>query len=102
MTIGSKIKHFRTILGLSQAELARMAKVSQPVIAELEKENQQTSKKLPAIASALGVRISDLDAQYESMDLPDSVPQAAVAHVPVRGSAEAVLLAQDMLVNFNK
>ena len=54
--IGERIRIRREALGLSQNELARRAKVSQPVIFALESGEQQTTRKIAQIAAALGLR----------------------------------------------
>lgn len=64
-SVGSRIKALREAKGLSQAALARMAKVSQPVIANLEIEQQVSTKRLPEIAAALGVDVSALDPRFQ-------------------------------------
>lgn len=61
MKIGDRIRERREALGLSQNELARRSKVSQPVIFSLERGDQHTTRRIGAIASALGVSVADLD-----------------------------------------
>jgi len=73
MEIGAKIKEFRKAAGMSQGKLAKAAGVSQAVISDLESGEQQTSRKLPEIAAALGRALVDFDAIYA---LP---PNAAAA-----------------------
>jgi phage repressor protein C with HTH and peptisase S24 domain len=62
--VGNKIKELREAKGLSQNALAKMAGVSQPVVFALESGDQQTSRKIPEIASALGVEPSEIDPRY--------------------------------------
>lgn len=64
MLNGAEVTRRREALGKSQADLAREAGVSQPVINEIEKGKQQTTKKLPAIARALGCSPRDLDPDW--------------------------------------
>lgn len=64
MMVGDNIKAERERRGWSQSELARKARISQPVIAELESGAQKTTKKLPAIAAAFGLSPADLDPAY--------------------------------------
>lgn len=49
---------------MSQAALARAAKVSQQLISRLESGTDETTKKLPEIARALKVSVYDLDEKY--------------------------------------
>lgn len=62
--IGETIKRLRESKSLTQNDLARLAKVSQPTIADIESGKQQTSKKLPAIAKALGVTVAEIDKDF--------------------------------------
>ena len=64
-TLGQRIKFYREQLGLTQKQLATKARVSQPTIAELETGDQQTTRKLPAIAKALKITIADLDPDFK-------------------------------------
>jgi len=59
--IGERIRALRENRGWSQSALARYAGISQPVIFALESGEQQTTRKLPDIARALGVPVSALD-----------------------------------------
>lgn len=65
MTIGDKIKKFRTARGLSQKQLAIMAGMSEPAIRNYELGNRQPNEKqLQKIAGALEISpfaISDPD-----------------------------------------
>jgi transcriptional regulator with XRE-family HTH domain len=65
--LGGKVKARREHLGLSQAELARAAGVSQPVIAAIESGEQKTARNLPRIAMALQLDIAELDPDYPKM-----------------------------------
>lgn len=58
MDVGKKIKRFRTLLGLSQKELAQRSGMSEPAIRNYELGNRTPSdKQLEKIAGALGVSI---------------------------------------------
>jgi len=61
MTLGKNIKNKRQDLGLSQSELAKMAKISVSYLSEIENERTNPSlKTLLRIAEALKVNISEL------------------------------------------
>jgi len=64
MIDGGKIRQLREALGWSQAELARRSRVRQPTIATIEQGLQRTSRALPRIAVALGVRVDEIDPDY--------------------------------------
>lgn len=56
--------------GLSQAQLASLAKCSQQLIGALEAGTTLTTKFLPRIASVLGVPPGDLDNEYAGLPAP--------------------------------
>lgn len=61
MSIGSKVKKYRNIKGLSQIDLAFNAEVSQSIISSLESDKTiPNSIMLNRIAKELGVDINDL------------------------------------------
>lgn len=61
MSIGSKVKKYRNIKGLSQSDLAFNAEVSQSIISSLESDKTiPNSIMLNRIAKELGVDINDL------------------------------------------
>ena len=70
MTVGEKIRKYRTQKGLSQKELAIASKMSEPAIRNYELGNRNPSKKhLEAISAALGVSVfaisdPDLDSEH--------------------------------------
>ena len=65
MINGARVKELRVALGMSQTDLAKRARVSQPVIASIEMGTQRTSRALPRIARALNdVPISELDPDF--------------------------------------
>lgn len=57
MNIGDRIRSVRRQKNISQAELAKLANVTQGAISQLENGRNDTSKELPAIAMALGVDV---------------------------------------------
>lgn len=69
MTIGEKIRKYRTKKGLSQKELAIASKMSEPAIRNYELGNRTPNRKqLERISSALGIStfaISDPDLDSE-------------------------------------
>lgn len=72
--VGLNIKRLRLERGLSQAALAEQAKVAQSLIGGLEGESIQTTKKLPRIAKALGVRPEEIDPDYAVESGMRSIP----------------------------
>lgn len=66
MTLAENLKRIRTAKGLSQQALADLARVSQQLISRLESGKDQTTKKLPMLANALLVTVTDLDPNYET------------------------------------
>lgn len=60
-SIGARIKFLRKEKRLSQAQLGKLAGIDQSVISDLENNPLSTSKKLVAIARALGVRAEWLE-----------------------------------------
>jgi len=86
-TIGDRIKFFRGQRKMTQAGLAKAAGVSQPVLVDLEAGRQITSKKLPAIAKALAVKIAELDPEYEREYV--SAPARIIGKVKVVGQVQA-------------
>src|SRR5262245_44206975 len=88
----------RKARNLSQAELAAAAKVSQQLIASIEKGATRTTKFLPRIAAALDVAPGLLDSDWASVPVPDpavqtgaapgSTPAANLQDLPIHASAE--------------
>lgn len=63
----NRIKAIRKIIGMSQTELARKAKVSQPYLHDLELSVRGAKQETWArIAEALGVSIEDIQADAAS------------------------------------
>lgn len=67
MIFGDKIRELREARDWSQAELARRSGVAQPTISSIEAGEQRTSRKLPKIAAALEVKVSDLDPEFKDL-----------------------------------
>lgn len=67
-TIAENVKRLREDLRMTQPELAKKAGVSQQLISQIEKGENDTTKKLPALARALGVSVTDIDGRYEVGD----------------------------------
>ena len=65
MSLAKNLRRIRKEKGLSQPKLAALARVSQQLISRIEKGTDLTTKKLPDLAHALGVLVSDLDPAYE-------------------------------------
>jgi transcriptional regulator with XRE-family HTH domain len=59
MTFGERLRHLRVVAGLSQSELAKRARVAQPIISVLEGNRQRTVTLDTAtrLADALGVTL---------------------------------------------
>lgn len=68
MALKDNLKRVRTERKLSQVRLAALAKVSQQLISRLEAGLDLTTKKLPQIARALSVPVSDLDENFSQED----------------------------------
>ena len=64
--VGGRIKLLREKAGLSQSELAKLAKIPQPHLSRLENaEHSPTHKTLSKIAEALGIPVGDIDPSHE-------------------------------------
>ena len=77
MTVGSRVQERMDKMGLSQAELARRVKVSQPTINALVHGNNATSKHLHRIAAELGTSPAWLAGETDD-DAPVSLPPSAI------------------------
>lgn len=61
MTLGNRIKSRREELGISQAELAAVTKISQPGISQIESGKSKPSVKIvPRLAKALHMTTDEL------------------------------------------
>jgi transcriptional regulator with XRE-family HTH domain len=65
MEIGHNLKLLRTEAKLSQTALAKKAGVSQQLISQIERGENVSTTELPALATALGVRIEEIDPSYD-------------------------------------
>ena len=64
--VGGRIKLLREKAGLSQSELAKLAKIPQSHLSRLENaEHSPTHKTLSRIAKALGIPVGDIDPSHE-------------------------------------
>jgi len=60
MSIGSNLKRIRSMVGMSQSELARIADITSVYVCNIENDKHSPSAEILAkIASALGVSIDD-------------------------------------------
>jgi transcriptional regulator with XRE-family HTH domain len=81
MTLGERLKQSREALGLSQAELARKAGMTQGSIGNLETGTRKSAKNILVIAQALGVDAMWLQygaAQYK----PPQAEEKPVSYMP--------------------
>jgi len=61
MSLGENVKRLRDKNGWSQKDLARLACVSQPTIANIETGTSTTSKHLFKLAKVFGVPVTELE-----------------------------------------
>lgn len=90
MTIGENLKRFRKKAGLSQADLAKLARVSQQLVSQIERGENGSTKELPAFADVLGVPVSSIDPKFQA-------EAGVVTYVPVltwvsAGALESITL----------
>lgn len=64
MPLADNLRRIRKGKGISQITLAQESKVSQQLISRLERGIDLSTSKLPKLARALGVLVSDLDPEY--------------------------------------
>lgn len=90
MSLADRLKAARRRAGLSQAEVARRANISQPTYQGLETGKHKSTTKLMDIAHALGVRPEELTGDHPPADIATLVPGGGVAlrEVPVVGTAQ--------------
>ena len=67
MSIAEQVAARRRGKGLSQAELAALAGVSQQLVSQIERGENDTTKHLPSIARALECTVADLDDSYRDL-----------------------------------
>ena len=94
MDIGQRIRQEREALGMTRAELARLADIKYPTLAGIENGDQAGSTRLHAIAAALGVSISWLESG-RGRKLP-SIPASSESH-SLRITADIIRDAQAAL-----
>lgn len=83
--IGERLKKARKIRGISQAELARGAGLSQPTVANIESGRNAGSKHLPQIAAFLRVPYKWLHSgQGDINESPATSVDTAVRMIPLR------------------
>lgn len=83
MTTGSRVKKCRLALKISQSELARRARLTQPTISSLESDNSNTSGSLASIAQALGVSALWLETGLGPKEIQGTLPYTNSTHAPV-------------------
>jgi transcriptional regulator with XRE-family HTH domain len=90
MGLAENIKVRRLAKGLSQAELAQSAGVSQQLINALENGKVGSTKFMPEIAATLGCTVRELDPRFAVQEsMSQSPPNAAVAgELPILASRE--------------
>lgn len=79
MSIAENLKLLREKARLSQTGLARIANVSQQLVSQIENGTNSSTKNLPALAKALGVKVSEIDPSFAD----EGTPQESV--IPVMG-----------------
>ncbi|QRN55823.1 helix-turn-helix domain-containing protein [Dyella caseinilytica] len=95
MTPGDRIKERRIELGMEVAQLAKAAGIAASTLYDLERGDSQSSKKLYAIAEALGVRAAWLDTGKGPRlipTMPNTLHQGMDATDPENGAAEPISL----------
>lgn len=63
-SIGENLRRLRKALGLTQGALAEKAGVSQQLVSQLERGENEKTLELPALAKALGVSVHQIDEDY--------------------------------------
>ncbi|MFT0544806.1 helix-turn-helix domain-containing protein [Allopusillimonas ginsengisoli] len=69
-----RLRHVRKLRGLSQAELARAAKISQSAISNYENASRRDSRSLLDLAAILKVNVVWLGQGVGPMDTPEDQP----------------------------
>ncbi len=83
--LGESIRTARQRLGLSQAQLAEIAGVTQATIAKIEAGQTVRTRFLAEIGRALGVPAADM-IDWHNRDAADAAVETSMATVAVRGS----------------
>lgn len=89
-TINERLRSARKSKGLTQQDLARLARVAQSTISDFERGRSSGSTELPALSKALGVSLDYLIYGKEgTVDLSTKQPLGSyqVKYVPIKGSA---------------
>lgn len=89
LMLKDRVKQERKAKGWSQAELAKRAKVSQQLIGKLENGDALESRKLPQIASALGLQAEQL------LTADGSIPEKKQAYHGILLTRAGALLAAE-------
>lgn len=100
MTLATNLKEIRKSRKLTQKQLATKAGVSQTTISDIERERNQSSLELPAIAKALKVSVEDLlhgNSYQITAPRPDMVVMEAPAEPYQPADAEDFSLFARML-----
>lgn len=64
MSIAENLKRIRKQRGFSQAQLAEASGVAQQLISQIENGKNNSTKRLPELAKALGCAVHDIDENY--------------------------------------
>lgn len=111
--LGQRVRSHRMSLGLSQQELARRARLSQPRISQIERgemDGPLPARTLRDLADALAVDLESLtdgDPWYESSDLddersPDSLPSTFPSPtLPLIGRGDALVAIGSLIQSSN-
>jgi transcriptional regulator with XRE-family HTH domain len=92
-TLAEKIGRYRKAQQMSLTELARRADVSRSYLYQIESgESSPTLKVLKSLATALGVRVSDLVGEEKRLNIPESLERFAAEYNIEPGDLE--MLAQ--------
>ena len=81
-TFADRLRYTRLLRGLTQAELAKAARVSQGAIGNYERGLRRSAKNIFKIATALGVNALWLDQGVGAME-PDLTSTAVLSSYPV-------------------
>jgi len=89
MGIADNLKRLRNAAGMSQHKLAEKSGVSQQLISQIERGENTSTKYLPALASAIGCQISDIDPSYEEQSVSTVLTKVGIMSWK---EAESILL----------
>ncbi|MFN3261668.1 MAG: helix-turn-helix domain-containing protein [Pikeienuella sp.] len=100
-TLAGRLKHAMALAGLTQEPLALRAGISQTTVTDIARGRNATSKKLPLIAKALGVRLDWLTTGQPPMRLDATstggVPLDEEDRAAMLDLAERVVILRDKL-----